>query len=42
MICVDERYGILWVNGDMSIESFPGHGEDDGTGGMITTFSVIL
>ena len=27
--------GVLWGNGDMSIESFPGPGEDDGRGGVV-------
>lgn len=32
--------GALWGSGDMSMESFPGPGEDDGIGGVLT-FSVL-
>lgn len=32
--------GALWGSGDISMESFPGPGEDDGIGGVLT-FSIL-
>jgi hypothetical protein len=28
--------GALWGSGDMSMESFPGPGDEDGRGGVVT------
>lgn len=28
--------GALWGSGDMSMESFPGPGEEEGIGGVLT------
>lgn len=35
-------YGALWGSGDRSIESFPGPGDDDGSGGVVTCSVEIV
>lgn len=37
----DDRYGILWGSGEISIVSFTGQGEDEGIGGVMIS-SVLL
>ena len=39
-ICAVTAKGSLCGSGDMSIESIPGPGEDDGSGGVLT-FSTL-